>query len=231
MRSLASFLLLLLAATGGVVAYRTATQHEREIEVRDQQITEQKVAISRLTRSRRIAQAVVVDRFVDEKTGKTMSKVRFVEVDETGKSIATREALIEGEVVYFDALVLKFDSELVSAGDPLKGKSVLLFRRMYGEHQNPKDGTTLDESELDGVPSVYRVRDSISAGEKELWGRFWNLASNPEFAKQQGVRVAQGEAVYTKMEKGMLYELSLDDAGGLNIKPTQIPAALLPQEH
>lgn len=229
LRSLTAILVLALTTVGGVFAWRTATEHRRAIEELEKKNDEQRTAISRLVKSRRIAQAVVAKRWKDE-SGKTWSRVRFVEVDEAGAEIARREADIEGEVVHFDALVLKFEAEHVQSGDPLRGRSVLLFRRMYGEHMPPERGVGLDEAEEDGVPLAYRTRPAIPDGERALWARFWQLANDPDAAKREGVRVAQGEAVYTRMEEGMLYELTLDDAGGLNVKPTRLPAALLPGE-
>lgn len=229
LRNLAALLFLSLAAVGGVVAWKTATEHRREIEALEAKNDEQRVAIGRLVKSRRVAQAVVVKRWKDG-AGKTWSRVRFVEVDEAGKELTRREAEIEGEVVHFDGLVLKFENEHVQSGDPVRGRSVLLFRRMYGEHVAPGLGVGLDESEEDGIPQAYRSREGVSDGERALWSRFWQLANDPEAAKKEGVRVAQGEVVYTKMEEAMLYELTLDDAGGLNVRPTRLPAALLPSE-
>lgn len=229
LRNLAAVVFLAIATIGGFAAWKSATEHRRAIEELEKKNDEQRVAISRLTKSRRVAQAVVAKRWKDE-AGKTWSRVRFVEVDDAGIEIARREAEIEGEVVHFDGLVLKFEPEHVQAGDPLRGRSVLLFRRMYGEHESPKNAVGLDEAEEDGVPLAYRTREAIPDGERALWARFWQLANDPEAAKKEGVRVAQGEAVYTKMEEGMLYELTLDDAGGLNVKPTRLPAALLPGE-
>jgi hypothetical protein len=228
LRTISAVLFLGLATVGGVVAWNSATEHRRALEERDMKIDQQRAAIGRLTKSRRVAQAVVTRRWTD-KDGKTWSHVRFVEVDEQGAEIARREADIEGEVVHFDALVLKFENEHVQQGDPVRGRSVLLFRRMYGEHLAPEKGIALDEAEEDGVPQAYRARDAVSDGERALWARFWELARNPEAARGEGVRVAQGEVAYTRLEEGMLYELTLDDAGGLNVRPTRLPAALLPE--
>jgi hypothetical protein len=230
-RNFIALLFLTVLAGGGFLVWRTLHEHQQELAEKEREIESQRAAIGRLTKSRRVAQAVVAHRWTDEKTGKLWSKVRFVEVDEEGKPINTRQAELEGDVVHFDGLVLKFEPALVQAGDPVKGRSVLLFRRMYGENDRPSEGKPLDEFEDDGVPRAYRSRETASDAERALWERFWQLANNPELAKKEGVRIAQGEAVYTHMEEGMLYELTLDDAGGLNIKPTRIPAALMPEEH
>ena len=227
-QKLASFAFLALLVAGGLYAYYATTEQRREVEQRDKKIAEQRAAIERLTRNRRVAQAIVVSRWTDAKTGKVFSRVRFVEIDADGKPLKTTEGVVEGESVYFDALVLKFDGEKVAAGDPLKGRSVLLFRRMFGDRQKPVDGVSLDETDEQGVPRAYRGREAITAAERELWAMFWRFAEDPKVAAAEGVRVAQGEAPYTRLEEGKLYELTLDDAGGLNVGVAPIPPVLLP---
>jgi len=51
-----------------------------------------------------------------------------------------------------------------------------------------------------------------------LWDRFWNLAEDPSEARQYGVRVAQCEAPGVAVEPGQVWEVTLDAAGGLNLK-------------
>jgi hypothetical protein len=226
-RQLVALLFLAVFAVGGVITYRNATENRRALEAATQLAEARQEAIARLTRSRRVAEAVVVDRYVDEK-GCTISKVRFVELDENGEPLKDVVVEVEGEVVYFDSLVLKFDGEKVAAGDPLKGRSVILFRRLFGEHQKPIDGVPLDAADEGGVPLAYSSREGVNEAERALWSRFWELANDPEAAAREGVRVAQGEAPYTRMETGKIYRLSVDDAGGLNVGATAIPAVLLP---
>lgn len=228
-RNFVAIAFLALFGTGGFFAWREWNQKERELELRAEEVREKARIIDHLTRSTRVAQAVVVDRFTDD-AGRVMSKVRFVEVGPDGKPVSTKNVVVEGDTVYFDALVLKFDQELVGKGEGLRGKSLLLFRRLFGEHQKPTEGVKLDEAEAGAVPSVYRVNPTPSETEVELWGEFWGLANDPERAKSLGVRVAQGEAPYMKMEKGKIYELKLDHAGGLNITASPVPAVLLDED-
>jgi len=119
-------------------------------------------------------------------------------------------------VIHFDALVIKFDHEDVAAGEALRGKSLALFRRIYGENQNPAEGHRVDPE--NDVPSVYRVNPQPSEFELRLWGRFWDYATDPDLAARDHVRVAQGESVYVPMQKGDVWTLTLQNNGGLNIK-------------
>ena len=101
-------------------------------------------------------------------------------------------------------------------GDALRGKSLALFRRIYGEHQNPIDGFPVDPS--GDVPNIFRVSPVPTPFEQELWGQFWKLATDPDLAAKNGVRVAQGEAVYVPVERGQAWTLTLQNNGGLSIK-------------
>ncbi|MBI4878999.1 MAG: hypothetical protein HY812_04970 [Planctomycetes bacterium] len=209
LRALTSLALLVLLGGAGYYAWERFTEHERLLA----RLGEQRQVIERLSGSSRVAQAMVAERWSED--GRVLTRIRFVEVGEDGAPLSSKEVVVEGETVYFDALVLKFDHEYVGAGDSVKGKSILLFRRVFGEHQKPVDGAKLDEAGIDGL------------AESELWERFWEYANDPNEARKAGVRVAQGEAPYTRMEEGKIYNLTLDHAGGLNISPSPLPAVLM----
>jgi len=40
--------------------------------------------------------------------------------------------------------VIKYEDRLVESGDPLRSMSICLFRRIFGESQEPRDGFVLD---------------------------------------------------------------------------------------
>ena len=76
-------------------------------------------------KARRVAKAIVRDRWVDPGTGKTYSKVRFVEIGRDGEELPPKDVIVEGETVYFDALVCKFDRDLVVRGTMPEAIAVL----------------------------------------------------------------------------------------------------------
>jgi len=223
-RGLVSLTLLIALGSASYFAYDKFTERQALIARQAEELKEQQRIIQRLTRSTRVAQALVTRRWTEE-DGRVMSKVRFVELDENGNVVSRKDVIVEGERIYFDALVLKFDQQLVAQADALKGRSVLLFQRIFGEHQKPSEGARLDEID-DGIPAVYRVDDEPSAIELDWWANFWKYANDPEVAAEARVRVAQGEAPSMLMETGRPYELSLDHAGGLNIRLLDAPAVL-----
>jgi len=52
----------------------------------------------------------------------------------------------------------------------------------------------------------------------ELWKKFWRMADDPKLAAQYGVRIAQCEAPSVGVRPGQTWEVTLDAAGGMNLR-------------
>jgi hypothetical protein len=155
--------------------------------------------------------------------GTTM--LRFVEVNNDGSPIGpAHDVTIEGDVVYIDAWVGKFHDQAVEEGDPLRGTSVCLFRRLFGEFQKPNEGFVIDN--VGSRPTAYERGGEMSDLESRLWGDFWDYATDQDKAAGLGLRAAHGEAPSIKLIKGKLYKVSLRASGGLTIETEDLPAAL-----
>lgn len=219
--------LLVLAVVAGAAAYAAFLLHRS---YRAQAIEIQRLArvVERLEGESRRAQVIVTQQGKNPATGRLETTVKFVEIDQEGNPVPPpRYFTVEGDVIYFDGLVIRFDRGYVERGDPLRGKSLCLFRRVFGEHQSPEEGFPVDrDAGTMGVPDVYRVNPEPSAFEVSLWEEFWRYAEDPAAAREKGIRVIQGEAVYTRFIPGNLYTLALDHAGGLHIKVEPLPAVL-----
>jgi len=114
-------------------------------------------------------------------------------------------------------MVVKFDGAFVEQNDLLRGHSVALFTRLFGDKQSPEQAWHIDEPGK--VPEIYRGTDpKVSEFEQELWQNFWRLADDPAYRTSLGVRVAQGEGVWRPFEPNQLYTITLEANGGLNIK-------------
>lgn len=190
--------------------------------------------VDRLGRSHRLAQIVVTDQSPSE------TSLLLVELDDSGNPLSRQCFTIPGEVAFFDGLVVKFSPESVAQGHPLRGRSIALLRRVYCENQAPQDGFDLDHPgdippgyRLVGETAVNRSSDTAASDkankaqfEKRIWSQFWAIANDPILAEELGVRVAQGEAVYKPMKPGVLYELTIDAVGGLNLETRPLPEAV-----
>ncbi|MCH2137799.1 MAG: hypothetical protein MK074_01955 [Phycisphaerales bacterium] len=176
--------------------------------------------IDRLGRARRLGQIEVLDQVTDPATSEVLSTtVEFVELDDDGRAIGTQVATLPGDVIHVDTQTIRFPTDDVASGHPLRGATLVLLRRMYSDCIAPIDGVPLDVP--GAVPPGYASEDgSHGAWAQGLWGSFWRLASDPAFAAAAGVRVAQGEAVYQQMSPGQVWQLDVDAAGGVTLMAT-----------
>ena len=201
-------------------------QLNADIVVKDKQIHDLDLAVRLLKVDHRLAEIHVLDQSKDAE-GKTKTTLEFVEVNDAGDPIdSPREITIDGDVVYVDAWVVKYDDKLVETGNPLGSTSICLFRRLFSENQKPVDGSVLD---LVGVePVVYRHGEQVGEEEKKIWGQFWDYANDTALAEKAGVRAAHGEAPSIKLRPGKLYKVELRASGGLSIVAEDLPAEKAP---
>jgi hypothetical protein len=198
--------------------------HQRQLAERDAQIkalTERtqalEAAIRLLRHAERRARLVVLDQGPGP-GGQLTSRIRFTELDAQGEPVGEpREISLEGDEIYVDALVIKFEDSFVTAGDALKGKALLLFRRVFSDRRRPAEGHVLDREGQ--MPQAYAAERAPTAFERELWARFWELANDPEEARRRGVRALHGEAVSTRLRKDRIYTITLRSTGELTIQP------------
>jgi len=236
--------LVALVGVGGWFGYRAYDARQRAAEAIQQKLADQEAQIARLendlaarlaqiesleTANRllkvdhRIAQLDVLSQQGTAEAGDLVTRVAFVEVDEHGKPLdRARVFNVAGDVVYIDAWVVKFSDEYVEQGDALRSTSICLFRRLFGESQQPKDGFELDP--VGARPAAYGLGKEVSPMEKDLWSRFWQYANDPATARKAGVRAAHGEAPSIKLMPGRRYKILLRASGGLTIAAEEAPA-------
>ena len=237
-RGLASLGLVSILGVGGFVGYSAYNRHfkleeelrgrdekisqlNQDIVVKDKQIQDLDLAVRLLKINHRLAEIKVVNQAVDAE-GKPQTTLQFVEVNDEGQPLdAPKSVTIDGDVVYIDAWVVKYDDKLVESGNPLGSTSICLFRRLFGEHQKPADGFPLDRVGVE--PVVYRHGEQISKEEKEIWAQFWEYANNPKLAEKAGVRAAHGEAPSIQLRPDKLYKVELRASGGLSIVAEDMP--------
>jgi len=169
--------------------------------------------VQRLSDEKRVAQILVTGtRTVN---GVLYTTLLFVEDDKNGDPLPAKSFEIEGNQAHFDALIIKFDREFVAKGDPLRGHSIALFTRVFGDKQTPASGFAIDEPGK--IPAIYRGADPrVSEFELDLWKSFWRLADDKQFATERGVRIATPQSVWGPLEADKLYTLTLEADGGLN---------------
>jgi len=219
MRFLPLFLVIIVAAAlgalgmyqiQGVSREAEISALEKEVAALEIELETLKESLLRLTRQERLARFSVQGQEVRD--GVRHTTIRFVEIDDQEREIGPpRIFTIEGDVVHIDALIIKFDDNLVISGDQSRGHPLLLFRRAYGDRQAPSSGFALDE--IDEVPGGYDPKGSMTAWEKKLWSDFWEVANNPE--AHEGVRAAHGVVYYMRAKPGSSYIVTLRASGEL----------------
>jgi hypothetical protein len=173
--------------------------------------------VARLTTEKRVADVLVCGQ---RKTGSVIEEttLMFVEYGGDGKQLPPRFFTIKGNVAHIDALVIKFEQDFIKKADPLRGHSLVLFHRLYGDYQAPVDGYMID---MPGKPpEVYRIPTKSPAAsefESQLWQDFWKLADDEAFRKEKGVKVAMGESPWTRFYPDKVYTLTLQADGGLSL--------------
>lgn len=210
--ALATLAVLGLFAYAGLYASRTIYQllgENREL----------KEAITNLTHEDQIGYAKVLSQ--EQRDGKLYTRLVFVETargDMTAR-ILEKEYEIEGDVVHFDALIVKFGTQVVMDG---KEKSLYLWRRVYGEKMTPEQGFPIEEEGK--APARYADLSSrLSLDDSKMfWSEIWSLSDDPERLAQVGVRAVYGNVVYKRLRPGLIYVFKIDATGGLF--PEVVPA-------
>lgn len=207
--------------------------HEQAMHLRDvnqqlaegqRRIDQLQTAIHLLKVDHRLAQITVVHQQTDAESGQVHSEIEFIEMNDRGAPIDDpRKFRIEGDMVYVDCWIVKFDDSYVERAEVDRSTSICLFHRIFGESQQPRDGYVLDK--VGSRPTAYSRGGQISDFEKSIWDDFWNIANDPEKAHRLGIRAAHGEAVATRLRPGKKYRVLLRASGGLSITPAEAAPA------
>lgn len=180
--------------------------------------------VERLSADSRAAEVLVTKSELDEKSGKILTTIKFLEYDAQGKALPARYFTFKGNVIQFQSLVVRFEDKFVRSGDKLRGKSVYLFLKAFvleGAHTQEFAIT-----KTEGIPAGYKIPELQSDFESEIWKNFWNYALDPKKRERMGIKNAQIEAPGTMFLPGAVYTLHIEHDGGLRIDAQPIPEVL-----
>jgi hypothetical protein len=181
-----------------------------------------KTFLKLLEHTERRAQLEVIAQTKDA-AGETINKLRFTELDPLGGVVGAQRVFeIKGDEVYVDTLIIKFEDHFVEAGDPLRGKALLLFRRIFTNRVKPDEGYYLDRN--GAPPERYASGANPNAFEKDLWAKFWEVANSAPQAKQTGVKAMHGQAIYGRLLPNKVYTLLMRSTGELILPAPTEPA-------
>jgi len=171
-----------------------------------------KGAITNLTAEEQIGYAKVISQ--EKRDGSVITTLRFVETarDDKLKKIVERDYTIEGDIVHFDALIVKFGNKMVMDG---KERAMYLWRRVYGEDMAPQDGFPIESPGAE--PQRYAdLLSRLPIKQRELfWSNIWDLANNTEKLRDYGITAIYGNVVYSRLKPGLIYVFKITPTGQL----------------
>ena len=175
-------------------------------------------ALSSLTNEDRIGYAKVLRQ--EERGGRLFTTVRFAETarDDPLRVVSQRAFEIEGDVAYFDALIVTFPTEDVRKG---KKRALYLWRRAYGERTSPEEGAALGSPGKSPERYAGLLRELKVSERRTFWEAVWNLADDPGALRDRGVQAVYGNAVYVRMRPGIVYVFRIGADG--RIRPEPMP--------
>jgi len=212
-----------LKAANNTLAVRQREMASLSAELKDksQKLDRMETSMRLLKLSHRIARLRVLDQTTDPESGRTMTTIEFFEVNDDGAPIDARRRQfeVEGDRVYVECLVAKFDDRYIEQADLDRSTAICLFQRLFGEYQQPQDGYQLDT--VGSSPTSYARGGKMSKFEQRIWSDFWNIASDRKKAAEIGIRAAHADAPSTRVRKGVVYELELRSTGEFTLRPVQ----------
>ena len=119
-----------------------------ELEALNEQMQQRLAAkdemIDRLNRSRRLAHVRILDQTTGADGQVLNTDLVFIELDNDGGELARQRFTLPGDVLFVDAWSVKFDRQDVAQGHPLRGRTLLLLRRIYSARMAPINGYAID---------------------------------------------------------------------------------------
>lgn len=202
-----------LAYLGRGFYYRAITIHELLTENKHL-----KEAITNLTYEDQIGYAKVIAQ--EPNGGKILTTLKFIETarDDKLKTVLEKEYTIEGDIVYFEALIVKFGDKMVMDG---KTKALYLWRRVYSDKMAPERGFAIEKpgAEPQRYSDLLRL---LPIKQKHLfWTNIWDLANDPDKLKEHDIKAIYGNAVYSRLRKGLIYVFKISPAG--QVYPEVVP--------
>ncbi len=183
-----------------------------------------KKVIERLTADSRVAEVIVTNVQPDPETRQVYTTIKFLEYDAQGKGLEPKYFTFSGNIIQFQAMVVRFDDFYIKKGHPLKGKSAKFFLKAF--RLTDQGAEIFEITKTNEVPGGYAVAGATTAFEKRLWERFWKYALEPKEARRIGIKNAQIEAPGTKFIPGLMYTLKIEHDGGLRIDSQSIAEIL-----
>ncbi|MHC4187483.1 MAG: hypothetical protein ACYSRQ_04745 [Planctomycetota bacterium] len=171
-----------------------------------------KKAITNLTVEDQVGYAKVINQ--QKEDGRLFTTIKFVETarDDSSKKILEKEYKIAGDIIHFDALIIKFGDQMVMDG---KQKALYLWRRVYSENIAPENGLTIEQPDTEPQRYAELLKLLPQNQRNMFWTSIWQLAHDPEMLKEYGIEAVYGNVLYSKVRPGYIYFFKISPSGQL----------------
>ena len=189
-----------------------------ELDEKNAQLDRLETAMQLLKLRHRIARMQVVDQRTEPDTERMISTIEFYEVNDEGAPVSEERKTyeIEGDRIYVECLVAKFEDKYIEQADLDRSTAICLFQRIFGEYQQPQEGFLVDN--VGSSPTSYERGGKMSEFEQQIWRDFWTIANDRQKAADLGIRAAHADAPSTRVQPGATYELELRATGEFSIR-------------
>lgn len=171
----------------------------------------------RIRAARRVAQVNVIEQDAEAEGG-PVTVLHWQQIGTDGLLGPAEVLTLRGTQVYFEAMVAKFEYDLIGRAAPGKSTNLAMFRRAFGDAQMPSTGHPLDHTDPMVRDDTGAMKRETSEADAAIRARFWELMDKPALAAEYGIRIVQCEAPSVRVKPGQIWEVTLDAAGGLNLK-------------
>ena len=168
-------------------------------------------AVRNLTQEEQIGYATLQSQSRND-LGELESVVRFVQTaaDKPKTIVSEQLFILRGDIIYFDALIVKFTNEYVKDGTE---RALYLWRRIYGETTTPVNGEAIELAST-APERYYTITESLHLKNRDIfWEAIWDLANDPTRLSDYGVQAVFGNAIYTRMQPGKVYLFKISTTG------------------
>jgi hypothetical protein len=171
-----------------------------------------KKSLSNLTDENKIGYAKVIAQTKDDKGKVLTTTLRFVETarDNELQKVLEREYTIDGDIIHFDALIVKFSDKMVMDG---RKRSLYLWRRIYGEKMAPEAGFSIEEYGAQPMRYFEIFKDIPLRQRQVFWSAIWDLANNPDQLAEYGITAIYGSVTYSQLRPHLIYIFRITPTG------------------
>ncbi len=205
------FLIFVVGISKGIETIDQFVQNQEKIR-------ELKSLLKQLDQRYKVAEIEVKD--YDLLNDKTSLSLKFYDYANQGFSNEIQDIGIEGNDIYFDAIVLNFEYSEISSGE---SRNIVLPYRLFSNKVPQENGISLNLKDENGIPLIFKRQDKDIYGmETEKYTEhvqeIMSYITDAKKARKAGIRSVYGNAVHKRVRKGENLTIWLEQTGGLVIK-------------